>query len=206
MRKAFNFYRSYYDVFQELSDKDKLEFIKALLERQFHGVHPELKGMAKFAYISQKEVIDQQIKGWEDKTGKVLSYPTEGGAATPCQQEKEEEQEKEEGTAKAFVLWFNKAIKELKGSGNFKLTDKVKRQYNARVKDGYHPVDFLKAFNNASKNQFHTENNYQYLTPEFFTRSDILEKWCNAVPTKLEEEKGKGEGGVSMEELYNANN
>lgn len=89
-----------------------------------------------------------------------------------------------EGTAKAFVQWFNKSIKELKGSGNFKLTDKVKRQYSARVKDGYEPVDFQKAFSSASKNQFHTENNYQYLTPEFFTRADILEKWCNVEEKK----------------------
>lgn len=95
-RKAFNFYKSYYDVFKEINtDKDKLAFISALLERQFDGTQPtNLKGEAKFAYVSQREVIDAQIKGWEDKTGKTLSTPTVGGSATPSQQEKEKGQEK----------------------------------------------------------------------------------------------------------------
>jgi hypothetical protein len=103
-RKAFNFYKSYYDVFKEINtDKDKLAFILALLERQFDGTQPtNLKGEAKFAYVSQREVIDAQIKGWEDKTGKKLSTPTVGGSATPSQQEKEKEkgQEKEQEKVK----------------------------------------------------------------------------------------------------------
>jgi len=35
-RKAFNFYKSYFEVFRMLeSDEDKLQFITALLEKQF---------------------------------------------------------------------------------------------------------------------------------------------------------------------------
>jgi len=79
MRKAFNFYRSYFDVFKELSDKDKLLFITALLEKQFEGKEPELKGMANFAYLSQKFNIDAQVAGFETKTGVKLT-PTVGGS------------------------------------------------------------------------------------------------------------------------------
>jgi len=70
-RKGFNFFRSYYDVYNELeNDKDKVKFIDALLDRQFQGIKPEgLKGMAKFAYVSQINSIDKQVKGYEDKTG-----------------------------------------------------------------------------------------------------------------------------------------
>ena len=53
MRKAFNFYRSYYDVAKELSEKDRLQFLWAVLERQFEGKEPNLKGMSNFAYLSQ---------------------------------------------------------------------------------------------------------------------------------------------------------
>ena len=68
-RKGFNFFRSYYDVYNELSDKDKVMFIDALLDRQFLGIKPNnLTGMAKFAYISQTNSIDSQVKGYEDKT------------------------------------------------------------------------------------------------------------------------------------------
>ena len=60
-RKAFNFYRSYFDVFNELNDTDKLTFIKSLLNKQFLDVDPtSLKGMAKFAWVSQQNNIEQQ--------------------------------------------------------------------------------------------------------------------------------------------------
>ena len=107
-RKGFNFFRSYYDVYNELSNKDKLSFIDALLDRQFLGVKPkDLKSMAKFAYISQTNSIDSQVKGYEDKTKTRLDgrayikgkdTPTEppaDGAETPPTvqvEEKEKEQ------------------------------------------------------------------------------------------------------------------
>ena len=77
-RKGFNFFRSYYDVYNELeTDKDKVKFIDALLDRQFLGIKPtDLKGMAKFAYISQTNSIDSQVKGYETKTGTTLHDPT----------------------------------------------------------------------------------------------------------------------------------
>jgi hypothetical protein len=79
-RKGFNFFRSYFDVYNELeNNEDKAAFIDALLNRQFLGIKPkELKGMAKFAYISQTNSIDSQVKGFEDKTGIIL-HPTQGG-------------------------------------------------------------------------------------------------------------------------------
>ena len=79
-RKGFNFFRSYFDVYNELeTDKDKVQFIEALLNKQFLGIEPEgLKGMSKFAYVSQFHSIDTQVKGWEAKTGLKLT-PTEGG-------------------------------------------------------------------------------------------------------------------------------
>ena len=99
MRKAFNFYRSYYDVAKELDDKDRLAFYDALLKRQFTGIETELIGMSKFAYLSQKHSIDQQIKGYTDKTKDPLVDPSvggwQGGSVHPSVQEKEEEKEKE---------------------------------------------------------------------------------------------------------------
>jgi len=67
-RKAVKFYRSYWEVAMQLNDKDRLAFYDALMLRQFTGEQPDLKGMANFAYISQKHSIDAQVKGFEDKT------------------------------------------------------------------------------------------------------------------------------------------
>ena len=84
-RKGFNFYRSYFDVAMELPDKDRLAFYDALAKRQFLGEEPTLTGMAKLAYISQKYVIDAQVKGWEDKTGTSLKDVEKQEVNTPCQ-------------------------------------------------------------------------------------------------------------------------
>lgn len=99
-RKGFNFFRSYYDVFNELNNEDKLQFIEALLDRQFQGIKPtNLTGMAKFAYISQTNNIDSQVKGYEDKTGVKLTpcqAPSVGGKNTPSLQVEVKEKVKEE--------------------------------------------------------------------------------------------------------------
>lgn len=66
-RKAFNFFRSYYDVAKELSNSDRLAFYDALMLEQFTGQKTKLKGLAKFAYLSQQHSIDSQIKGFNDR-------------------------------------------------------------------------------------------------------------------------------------------
>lgn len=100
-RKGFNFFRSYYDVYNELDNsKDKLAFIDALLNKQFQGVDPVgLKGMAKFAWVSQINSIDSQVKGYETKTGLKLT-PCQGGVNTPSPQVQVEVQVQVQGKGK----------------------------------------------------------------------------------------------------------
>ena len=81
-RKAFNFYRSYYEVALELPEKERLEFLMALLTVQFTGEETALAGMAKFAYLSQKHSIDAQIQGFIHKSS---APPKQTPVATPCQ-------------------------------------------------------------------------------------------------------------------------
>ena len=83
-RLLFKFYRSYFDVAEELNDKDRLAFYDALMKRQFLGIETELTGISKLAYISQKHNIDAQIKGWEDKTKLSLSNTIQGGVQGGC--------------------------------------------------------------------------------------------------------------------------
>lgn len=63
---------------------------------------------------------------------------------------------------------------------DFKVVNKsVKSKYLARLKDGYSKQDILNAVSNAVKNDYHKENNFKYLTLEFFSRSDTLDKYSN---------------------------
>lgn len=117
-RKGFNFFRSYFDVYNELPEADKLPFIDALLNKQFLGVNPEgLTGMAKFAWISQSNSIETQVKGFETKTGIKLT-PTEGGVErgenNPTEQEEgkgeEKVEEKVEVEEKDIRFSFRKSL------------------------------------------------------------------------------------------------
>ena len=190
-RKGFNFFRSYFDVYNELEKiEDKVAFIDALLERQFMGVKPtNLTGMAKFAYISQTNSIDSQVKGYEDKTGNILTPTvggTVGGTATPCLQVEVKEKVKDinlsvnwVGLLEQFNLITNKKLKVI--------DEKTKRQVIARLKDGYTKADLVLAITNCFNDDYHKENP-KYLTLEFITRPDKMQKYCqefkNTKPTK----------------------
>jgi uncharacterized phage protein (TIGR02220 family) len=180
-RKAVKFYRSYWEVAMQLNDKDRLAFYDALMLRQFTGQETKLTGMANFAYISQKHSIDAQVKGFEDKTKTPLQDPKQGGAQggmqAPLVQVQEKEEEKVEYTIdyQALLDFVNNTF-----GRNFKvITEKVKRSYKARLKDGYKKEDIFQAIKNCKDNSYHKENNYQYCTPEFFSRAETLDKYAH---------------------------
>jgi uncharacterized phage protein (TIGR02220 family) len=63
---------------------------------------------------------------------------------------------------------------------NFKVvSDKIQRSYKARLKEGYKKEDIIQAIRNCKENKFHKDNNYQYCTPEYFSRSETLEKYVD---------------------------
>jgi uncharacterized phage protein (TIGR02220 family) len=184
-RKGFNFFRSYYDVYNELeTDADKVAFIDALLDRQFLGIKPtNLKGMAKFAYISQTNSIDSQVKGYEDKTKTILD-PTQGGCvgvALPPTEQVEEEVEVKEKVKDIIepINWpvlldfFNKTT----GKKCKVVPKKAKEQFNARLKEGFTKVDIANAIVNASNDDYHIKEKLKYITLEFISRADKLDKF-----------------------------
>jgi len=78
-RKAFNFYRSYYEIAKELPEEERGAFLMAILETQFTGKEPDLSKLSllcKFAYISQKHSIEKQIRGFEDANKKPKKRET----------------------------------------------------------------------------------------------------------------------------------
>lgn len=75
-RKAFNFYKSYYDVALEIPKKYRLQFIEAILEYQFNGVEPSFNGILKMAWVSQKHSLEKQLNGY--KSGVKGGRPPKG--------------------------------------------------------------------------------------------------------------------------------
>ena len=72
-KKAFNFYRSYYETSLLLQKEDKAEFIEAILHYQFTGELIEPKSpMALLAFRGQMHSLNKQVTGY--KSGKN-TYP-----------------------------------------------------------------------------------------------------------------------------------
>jgi len=105
MRKAFNFYRSYYDVALLLPELERAEFIMCICHAQFTGelIEPKLP-IAKLAYIGQLHSIKKQLEGYNyglktPKKTEPLKEPLEGTYESPLKeplpQEQVQVQEKE---------------------------------------------------------------------------------------------------------------
>lgn len=67
------------------------------------------------------------------------------------------------------------------------INENTRKKFRARLKDGYTKETILTAIKYAPKTEYHKNNNCQYLTPEFFSRSDSLDKYGNK--TKVTEVK-----------------
>lgn len=81
-----------------------------------------------------------------------------------------------------LLVYINKKL-----NRQFRTINKeLKSKYKARLRDGYTKEDIIQAINNASKDDFHKQKNYQYLTPEFFSRATTLDKFSTVTEVKEE--------------------
>jgi uncharacterized phage protein (TIGR02220 family) len=82
----------------------------------------------------------------------------------------------------ALLVFFNKTT----GKNLRLINPKTKAQFLTRLKEGYTKEDIMKAIINCSVDKYHIENP-KYLTPEFISRADKIEKYANATnkPTTI---------------------
>jgi flagellar basal body-associated protein FliL len=125
----------------------------------------------KASALARKALKDQKVNGKLTPVEITLN-----GNSTI---KKKEEKKKKEEIQTWFIDWFNSSMKKMKGSGKFKLTDKIKSALHQRLKEGYSGKSFVKAIDSISKDDFHKGNNFKHITPEFITRVDKLEMWSN---------------------------
>ena len=78
-RDAFTFYRSYYELAKEIPQNLRGQFYEALVEYQFTGKEPKLKGVLKLAWAGAKYAADKQVKGF-------VSYLEKGNQYNPDDQ------------------------------------------------------------------------------------------------------------------------
>ena len=196
-RKAFNFLRSYFDVLNEIpTDKDKLDFLTSIINKQFLDEDPKDLGfISNLCYESQRHQIESSVNGWKRANKDTpLTTPGTNPPTTPRtdpkeeeEQEKEEVQEKEEGEytpvdsqQNVNEIDFNQLLEFINShtGKKYRVINKTTRQkYKARLKEGFTNTDIGDAIRNAVQIKYHKENGFQYLTPEFFSRADTINKY-----------------------------
>lgn len=70
------------------------------------------------------------------------------------------------------------------GKGFKVITSKAEKNIKLRLKEGFTIEDIKRAIVNCSKNKYHIENPH-YITLEFITRADNLEKYLNVAPAQM---------------------
>jgi uncharacterized phage protein (TIGR02220 family) len=185
---------------------EDLQFAKGFFENQKHYIEwlfciseyyqgniidPKTKIVLKYFNNYKKTmdfIIESKIKGLEGAilkaekqqvNNETLEGVVEGGFKEPCQQiiNNKELSNKDKGIIdyQALLEVLNTAF-----SRSFKLINKkVRSSYEARLKDGYSKDQIMDAINNCKINDYHKEKNYQYCTPEFFSRAETLDKYSN---------------------------
>lgn len=148
-RKQFKFYRSYFDVYNELSNKDKIIFIDSLLDKQFLNKDPEnLTGIIKIVWTSLYHSIDTQVKGYESKTGNILNSNNQdinnpmqggikGGIIGPKVEEEEKEEVKEKYRIPTYQEFKTHALEKCKKNNLKFLESDLRLKYDAWIENGW---------------------------------------------------------------------
>jgi len=131
-RKAFNFYRSYYETGLLLDNEDRIEYYDAILHYQFTGEKKEPKReKARLLFRGQIHSLEKQVIGY---TKGIQTYPTgnptkgsnkgkyKGSYKEEKEQEKEEDKVYKENAFKVFWKYYNKGSKKLSEERFMKLT------------------------------------------------------------------------------------
>lgn len=100
-RKAHNFYRSYYELAEDLNDEQRGQYYHAIFKMQFEGeIEEPSDPMARLAFKGQLFTLRSQLEGFQHVQKRPtpkggLGAPSQGGSKAPSQQVQVQEQGKE---------------------------------------------------------------------------------------------------------------
>jgi uncharacterized phage protein (TIGR02220 family) len=194
MKNTIIFYKDWLPLINSLPEKSKLQFWE--LWSNYSGVdyNPvindvHLKGVYDFI-ISQVKKADEKYNDVLEKRIKagISSGKNRKNKSLKCSAKRTSVQSVEQNELNVngnvngnvdvdynnYLSFLNSTLKK-----QFRGSESTKKSFYARLKDGYEPADFEIAIKSASKDQYHIENNFKYLTAEFFTRPDKLDKFIN---------------------------
>jgi len=203
-KKGFLLYADYEELFEELSDIDAGQLIKHIL-RYVNDRNPESdNSIVKISFIPIKRQLKRDLESYENKREQ---WSEAGKRSAEARRKKKEQTLKTvptdlttvENVATDSTVNVNVNVNDINKidyqalldvicksfQRKFKLINKtVRNSYEARLKEGYTKTDILHAIKNCKNDPYHKDKNYQYCTPEFFSRSSTLDKYSDVTTQK----------------------
>ena len=148
----------------------------------------------QYAKATNKSVTNSEngSKGGRPKKAKINPNETEIKAnQNPIKSESKgirEENIKEDKIKEENIIDSSKLLSlynSILGKTARVVNTKTKSQIKQRLKEGYTKEDIVKAITNASKDPHHIDSNYKYLTLEFLTKPDKLDRFVNMGDFKI---------------------
>lgn len=152
-----------------------------------------LTKLIELGFISQDDdgyfinFLEEQINDFELIRTKRKEAGAKGGKANAKQnkasakQNEAEERRGEENRVDKIREEYNIYLTLLneKTHKAYKGSVKSQKSFGVRIEEGYTLEDFKKAVIAATSDKYHVDEKFKYLTPEFFTRADKLDKFRN---------------------------
>jgi uncharacterized phage protein (TIGR02220 family) len=102
-----------------------------------------------------------------------LDLPSHSELPLNIPKKKEENKKEESVNWEKLIEQFNSVT----GKKTKVISEKAKKQILGLLRAGYSKEDFLKAIQNCHKDPYHVETNHKYLTLEFISRPDKMERF-----------------------------
>jgi len=128
-----------------------------------------------------KKVIEEDVDKENDST---INNQDSGEIILPFDDVITIKPEKEKTITEKYKALIDFINEKMNRRFRYVARSKARDHFNARLKDGYNGDDFIRVINNVMKDEFHIDNDFKYVTPEYLTRSTIMERYINWKPQK----------------------
>jgi uncharacterized phage protein (TIGR02220 family) len=186
-KKSFLLYADLIHTIEKLNDEQAGKLFKHVL-RYVNDQHPESDQFTEVVFEPIKQTLKRDLEKYEGIRQRNSENAKKRWDATACDRipnmpalTKNADNDSVNDND-INIIDFESLLLLLQATFKRKfrvLNDKVKRSYKARIKEGYTIDDIHNAIKNCQMNTYHKDNNYQYCTPEFFSRADILDKYSD---------------------------
>jgi len=209
-KKGVLIYADWIKKFETLQDDEAGRLVKHLF-RYINDLNPEPPDrITELSFIDIEITLKRDLIKWEQKAEKSRSNGKLGGRPTTQHNPeeptgtqhvisepkepvidnvnvidnvividiKDKEEAKASNASKVIIQILNEVLKKEKGKG-FRVLDETKSKNILKI---YSSEEIRQAVLNAIQDEYHISKNYQFLTPEFFTRKEKVEKFLNFTP------------------------